>query len=56
MSENYPDDQQVKDLKAMIAADRKHMHEALEDGNYRAADRFREAVSNNKAELRHLRR
>jgi hypothetical protein len=54
MSENYPKGQQIRDLKVMIEADRAHLGKALDDGNYRAADRFMDSVKNLRAELAQL--
>jgi hypothetical protein len=54
MSENYPKSQQIRDLNDMIAADRVHLAKALDEGNYRAADRFMTSVKNLRAELAQL--
>lgn len=52
--EQYTKGQQIKDLKAMIEADRAHLGKALDEGNYRAADRFMASVNNLRAELARL--
>ena len=54
MGEHYPIYLQIRDLETMIESDRRHMHEALEDGNYRSANRYREAIKASERDLRLL--
>jgi hypothetical protein len=53
-NEHYTKAQQIQDLKVMIEADRAHMYRELEDGSYRAADRYLKAILDNEAEINKL--
>jgi hypothetical protein len=53
-NEHYAKAQRIQDLRVMIEADREHLYRELEDGSYRAADRYLKAILANEEEIKTL--